>query len=100
MVSRLKIWMVGVSAIMLITFIAVSYNNYKAESSIYAHCNCSVSFEPSSNMQICKRDAHISWFAWLSGESSSAQFHYLDLLELLLGSQTPSSNRDVLTSSM
>lgn len=24
-----------------------------------------------------------SWFSWLTGDSRSAQFHYLDLLELL-----------------
>lgn len=28
-------------------------------------------------------DSNKSWFAWLKGDSRSAQFHYLDLLELL-----------------
>ena len=28
--------------------------------------------------------ADVSWFAWLSGDRRSKQFHYLDLLELLL----------------
>jgi hypothetical protein len=27
-----------------------------------------------------------SWFSWLTGDSRSAQFHYLDFLELLTGS--------------
>ena len=28
-----------------------------------------------------------SWFSWISGDSRSAQFHYLDLLELLTSSE-------------
>jgi hypothetical protein len=28
-----------------------------------------------------------SWFSWLTGDSRSAQFHYLDLLELLTSSE-------------
>jgi hypothetical protein len=35
-----------------------------------------------------------SWFSWITGDSRSAQFHYLDLLELLTSSddskKTPS----------
>ncbi|WP_024611841.1 hypothetical protein [Pseudoalteromonas sp. TB64] len=28
-----------------------------------------------------------SWFSWITGDSRSAQFHYLDLLELLTSSE-------------
>lgn len=31
----------------------------------------------------CHRAANQSWMAWLTGNSRSSQFHYLDLLELL-----------------
>jgi len=32
-----------------------------------------------------------SWFSWLAGDSRSAQFHYLDLLELLSSSDEQQS---------
>lgn len=40
----------------------------------------------------CSPQAHQSWYAWLTGESSNAQFHYLDLLELLIGSNKSADN--------
>jgi hypothetical protein len=52
----------------------------------------------SSMLEQCKLEAHTSWYAWLTGESSSAQFHYLDLLELLLGSDDTESNAESFTS--
>jgi len=33
-----------------------------------------------------KLEEDTSWFSWFSGNSRSAQFHYLDLLELLTSS--------------
>ncbi len=33
-----------------------------------------------------KAEEESSWFSWLTGDSRSAQFHYLDLLELLTNS--------------
>lgn len=36
-------------------------------------------------VEVCRAiAADVSWLAWLSGDSRSKQFHYLDLLELLL----------------
>lgn len=35
--------------------------------------------------QCLKVEEDSSWISWLTGDSRSAQFHYLDLLELLTG---------------
>ncbi|SFC53062.1 hypothetical protein [Pseudoalteromonas denitrificans] len=39
-----------------------------------------------------------SWFSWLTGNSRSAQFHYLDLLELLSNSENKDQNNSAITS--
>ena len=99
MLSRLKTRMLGLSAIAVTSVGAISYDNSQITSSLYKDCTCNVSHQISpTGIQSCKRDAHTSWYAWLSGESSSAQFHYLDLLELLLGSKESSSSSDGFTS--
>tara|TARA_B100000700_G_scaffold161964_1_gene179324 strand:+ start:8158 stop:8469 length:312 start_codon:yes stop_codon:yes gene_type:complete len=46
-------------------------------------CNGSASTYDIDMKQACNHQAQQSWFAWLTGDSRSAQFHYLDLLELL-----------------
>ena len=38
-----------------------------------------------------------SWFAWLTGNSRSAQFHYLDLLELLSDSEKETQETAAIT---
>ncbi|WP_194756782.1 hypothetical protein [Aliidiomarina indica] len=39
--------------------------------------------DPRAVSQTCT--GSVNWFAWVSGKSRSAQFHFLDLLELTLG---------------
>ena len=34
----------------------------------------------------------VSWFSWLAGQSSSYQFHFIDLLELLHRGDSPHSS--------
>ena len=41
----------------------------------------------------------VSWSSWFSGRSSSYQFHFIDLLELLSRSKEPSSNNPAQTKS-
>ncbi|PAJ72624.1 hypothetical protein CJF42_20170 [Pseudoalteromonas sp. NBT06-2] len=38
-----------------------------------------------------------SWFSWLTGNSRSAQFHYLDLLELLSNSEKKTHKTAIIT---
>ncbi|MDP5213321.1 hypothetical protein ORJ66_09735 [Pseudoalteromonas tunicata] len=55
-----------------------SYDNVYAYNRAIAQCRLNT-------------DSNKSWFAWLKGDSRSAQFHYLDLLELLSESEQDSS---------
>ncbi|AOT06623.1 hypothetical protein [Pseudoalteromonas luteoviolacea] len=74
-----------------------SFGNDDIEVTQASQCECS-SATYNYNEQHCKREAHTSWYAWLTGGSSNAQFHYLDLLELLIGSddqQDSSSISDI-----
>ncbi|BBN83008.1 hypothetical protein PA25_29930 [Pseudoalteromonas sp. A25] len=48
--------------------------------------NCTCKTTQNNAPQLCGSDSDINWYSWFMGESGSAQFHYLDLLELLLGS--------------
>ncbi|WP_010366450.1 hypothetical protein [Pseudoalteromonas citrea] len=98
MLSRQKRRMFGLSAIAIVSLGAISYDDSQIISSLYSRCACNVTSQSPADIQACKHDAHTSWYAWLSGESSSAQFHYLDLLELLLGSKESSSTNDGFTS--
>ncbi|MBQ4799449.1 hypothetical protein J8L73_09970 [Pseudoalteromonas sp. MMG006] len=52
--------------------------------------NCqhqTVSTNSQSVIACAKVEEDSSWFSWLTGDSRSAQFHYLDLLELLTSSE-------------
>lgn len=44
----------------------------------------------------CVRDRdgveQVSWLSWIAGQSSSYQFHFIDLLELLHRGDVPKSN--------
>jgi hypothetical protein len=56
-----------------------------------------VTAEASAN-NCYKTAADSSWLAWFTGDSRSAQFHYLDFLELLTGSadaKQPSSLKPI-----
>ncbi len=56
----------------------------------HAQVNCTTHYSEQVNATECdERASNESWFAWLTGKSRNAQFHYLDLLELL----TPSDNK-------
>ncbi|KID58964.1 hypothetical protein JF50_00400 [Pseudoalteromonas luteoviolacea] len=74
-----------------------SFGNDDIEVTQSSQCEC-IDAMYNYNEQHCKREAHTSWYAWLTGGSSNAQFHYLDLLELLIGSddqQDSSSISDI-----
>ena len=42
-----------------------------------------------------KVEQESSWMSWITGDSRSAQFHYLDLLELLTSSDEPQKARSL-----
>ncbi len=74
------------------TFSFLSYTN-----SANSICSCPNNYYQAqiSNVAQCQPESNKSWFAWLKGDSRSAQFHYLDLLELLSGSDNNQSERSI-----
>ncbi|ALO43476.1 hypothetical protein [Pseudoalteromonas phenolica] len=98
MFSRLKTRMLAVTAV--VTLSAGVYSVDHSEEVASSTCSCSTNTVQvdSQMLEQCKLEAHTSWYAWLTGESSSAQFHYLDLLELLLGSDEAESSTENFTS--
>ncbi|CAH9055065.1 hypothetical protein PSECIP111951_02726 [Pseudoalteromonas holothuriae] len=84
MLGRLRTRMLVLSAVVVMSVSFVSQDG-SATLALTKHDNCTC--ESSRNTsQYCKTQTDINWYSWLMGESGSAQFHYLDLLELLLGS--------------
>jgi len=93
MMSRLKTRMLTLSAIVLISA-GVYSSDHSQEVASNDMCMRSTTQINYSASEHCKLEAHTSWYAWLTGGSSSAQFHYLDLLELLIGSKDTQSHGD------
>ncbi|MDK1289097.1 hypothetical protein [Pseudoalteromonas umbrosa] len=85
MVTWLKTRTVLLASAAIISIGVFSFGDDNIELAQANSCEC-VDVSYNYNNQHCKREAHTSWYAWLTGGSSNAQFHYLDLLELLIGS--------------
>ena len=52
-----------------------------------SNCQCNTTGLSSTANQCMQAEQETGWFSWLTGDSRSAQFHYLDLLELLTSSE-------------
>ncbi|MFY8273701.1 hypothetical protein AAEU32_06210 [Pseudoalteromonas sp. SSDWG2] len=74
------------------TACALLFGAYSLQSSpdsiANASTQCQCSYAKSNNSpeyakKCATQQEEQSWFAWFTGDSRSAQFHYLDLLELL-----------------
>ncbi|MGJ8682383.1 hypothetical protein [Paraglaciecola sp.] len=70
------------------TVLGLSYASPQ-EGSLFCHCETNISFDhnlplshPVNRCASSQSDA-VSWSSWISGKSSSYQFHFIDLLELL-----------------
>lgn len=89
--SRNKYTTVTLSAIVMLFVAANTTDSYQAE--LFGDCNTEPTAEHGENNNApnsaCSdmMAARPSWLSWLKG-SSSGQFHYIDLLELL----TPKRN--------
>ncbi|MEJ6475778.1 hypothetical protein [Pseudoalteromonas piscicida] len=96
MVSRYKARIALLGAVLAVSAGVFSFDNDEDFVANYSACSCS-SGNLSSRVSAveCQREAHTSWAAWLTGGSSSGQFHYLDLLELLIGSKDNQSSSKV-----
>lgn len=69
--KSLKTGLISVSILLLLTGVY-----------LYSTKNCS-GISASQNSISCTASPQRSWFGWLLGNSHSAQFHFIDLLELL-----------------
>lgn len=71
----------------------ISFESHNEGTLIAANCNCQKTAQGGAAM--CETKASSEWLNWLIGNSGSAQFHYLDLLELLLSSDSRSKNANI-----
>ncbi|MFC3034121.1 hypothetical protein ACFOEE_16570 [Pseudoalteromonas fenneropenaei] len=92
--TRLKTRMLFLAAGLTISAGVVSFDREESSLLAQASCNCQQS-NTYLNNQACDIETRTSWLNWLSGKSSNAQFHYLDLLELLIGGDKGSKNTQI-----
>ncbi|TMP35086.1 hypothetical protein [Pseudoalteromonas rubra] len=87
MLGQLKTRTLLLTAAVILSAGVFSFSGDDALIAKHDTCQCSTT-QVSQHVQVnaCKLQSHTSWYAWLTGGSSNGQFHYLDLLELLLGS--------------
>ena len=75
------------SALLLIGAFSFGSSSEQELSSVN-NCYNTQTVSANSTLPTCiKIEEESSWFSWLTGDSRSAQFHYLDLLELLTSSE-------------
>ncbi|WP_105258137.1 hypothetical protein [Pseudoalteromonas sp. T1lg88] len=72
---------VATTAMIVGTFAIQSGSSLNSET--YSQCVCDTNAYGEQTQDCANPDGEQSWFAWFAGDSRSAQFHYLDLLELL-----------------
>lgn len=80
-----KIGILIASALTVAAF--VSFSSADEDDFLAAASGCSCNTLNASSAQCMKAEQETGWFSWLTGDSRSAQFHYLDLLELLTSSE-------------
>ncbi|WP_105166719.1 hypothetical protein [Pseudoalteromonas sp. T1lg23B] len=91
MLGQLKTRMLVLGAIVVMSVGVLSQDEDTTALTKYDNCTCETS--QNSDSRYCRQESEVNWYSWFRGESGSAQFHYLDLLELLLGSDRKSDGR-------
>ncbi|MEI5640386.1 MULTISPECIES: hypothetical protein [unclassified Pseudoalteromonas] len=94
MVSSIKARIALIAAVLVASAGVFSFDNNNERVAEYAACSCSTS-QFVADSEACQPESHTSWVAWLTGGSSNGQFHYLDLLELLIGSNDEQNSSKV-----
>ncbi|MCF6436526.1 MULTISPECIES: hypothetical protein [Pseudoalteromonas] len=90
MLGRLKTRMLVLGAIVIMSVGVLSQDESTTAVTKYTSCTCETS--QNNDSRYCRQESEVNWYSWFRGESGSAQFHYLDLLELLLGSDRKSDS--------
>ncbi len=78
-----KIGILIASALSVAAFFFFSSGDEKELLAAASSCTCNTTNTASHAAQCMDSEQETGWFSWLTGDSRSAQFHYLDLLELL-----------------
>lgn len=93
--------LVGFTGVAFAAVLSLSYASPQ-EGNVFCSCEANISFDhtlPLShpiNRCASTQSEAVSWSSWFSGRSSSYQFHFIDLLELL--SRTSDYTQDRKTS--
>lgn len=95
--SQMRAFKIGILTATALTISTISYFSQSDDELMVANdCQCSSGHLTINNsVQCMKVEQESTWMSWLTGDSRSAQFHYLDLLELLTSSDEPQKARSL-----
>lgn len=95
--SQMRAFKIGILTATAITISTISYFSQSGDELMVANdCQCSSGHLAINNsVQCMKVEQDSTWMSWITGDSRSAQFHYLDLLELLTSSDEPQKARSL-----
>ncbi|MBE0377595.1 MULTISPECIES: hypothetical protein [Pseudoalteromonas] len=93
----MRAFKIGILTATALTISTISYFSQSDDELMVANdCQCSSGHLTINNsVQCMKVEQESTWMSWLTGDSRSAQFHYLDLLELLTSSDEPQKARSL-----
>ncbi|TAA46878.1 hypothetical protein [Corallincola spongiicola] len=93
---RSKIFLSSAATVVLSSIVA--FHQWPTSASLGDACSCeaeSITFDaslpvshPANRCSLQNKASNESWWAWLAGDSRSAEYHFIDLLELLSRSNT------------
>ncbi|KTF14093.1 hypothetical protein [Pseudoalteromonas sp. H105] len=87
---------IGILTATAITIGTISFlSKSDAELLVSNDCQCSSEHFVKNAAHCMNAEQESSWMSWITGDSRSAQFHYLDLLELLTRSDEPQKARSL-----
>ncbi|MFY8327853.1 hypothetical protein [Pseudoalteromonas sp. ZZD1] len=92
----MRAFKIGILTATALTIGTLSYFS-KSDTTLIAASNyeCSGEHLLNNSAQCMNAEHESGWMSWITGDSRSAQFHYLDLLELLTSSDEPKKARSL-----
>lgn len=87
---------IGILTATVLTISTLSFLSNSDETVIAANdCQCESEHLVKNAVHCMNAEQESSWVSWITGDSRSAQFHYLDLLELLTRADEPQKARSL-----
>lgn len=89
----MRAFKIGILIATVLTICSLSFFTKTDDAELASEQCQSNTFNSVTHTTVCHTPIHEkrTWFSWLAGDSRSAQFHYLDLLELLSSSEEQQS---------